>query len=188
MKRDAKADAFAVGGLLPTGDDVALRADLHRVPGLVLRVPKIKIVVMHALGDHVPGPGPLVERHELVGIPLLGLPARQHVLVAELARMADALEVVRIDAGVAAPGMFWHVDPLGIPIAVLADRLRSPVQPHANLGFPPPLGLAEMLAKGFPGRLAGALGDRHLDDFSRYRRDCRNRQGEADTHARQCER
>ena len=59
MKRDAEPDAFLVGRLLPTAEDVAVRAYLHRIPRLIFRVPQIKIVVMHPLPDHVAPPARL---------------------------------------------------------------------------------------------------------------------------------
>ncbi len=53
----------------------------------------------------------------------------------------------------------------------LSCTVRPPVQPHVDLGFPPPGGALEMVAQGFPRRLAGRVGDRNVDLFHVGRRD-----------------
>jgi len=67
------------------------------------------------------------------------------------------------------PSILRHIDPLRVPVPVLADGLGAPMKPHADLGLIPPDGRLEMVAERFPGRLAGPLGDRNLDLLHRRR-------------------
>jgi hypothetical protein len=164
VKRDAEADAFLVSRFLPSAEDVTLRAEFDGVPRLKFRVPEIEVVVVHALADDVAGAGPLVERHQLLRIPLLRLPQPQRVLVAVLARMAEPFQVIFINAVVVVPELpFRYVNPLRIPIAVLTDRLRPPMQPHPDFRLAPPCGGLELVAQRFPVRLTGAVRDGHGD-------------------------
>ena len=93
---DAEPQAELLGGLLPVADDVAVRAHVHRVPLVVRRVPEVEVVVVRAHADEVAGAGLLVERHQPVGVPFLGLPERDDVLVSELGGVAVMFQVVLV--------------------------------------------------------------------------------------------
>ena len=60
----------------------------RRVPRLVRAVPQVEVVVVVRQRDEVLRARLLVERHELVRIPALGLPRVDDVLEAELRRVA----------------------------------------------------------------------------------------------------
>ena len=143
MLGDAEAQAVLVGGLLPLADDVALRPHVDGVPLVELRVPAIEVVVV--LGDdaEVLRAGLLVERHQPVGVPLLGLPERDDVLVAELRRMAVVRDVILVVRA----ALLVHLP--GIPVALHRHRLRSPHRPDAQLGVAEPFGTPVLLQR-FP--------------------------------------
>ena len=63
---------------------VALRPHLHSVPARVLRVPQVEVVVVHAHAHEVFRAGFLVEAHQVIGVPLLGLPDADQIFVADL--------------------------------------------------------------------------------------------------------
>ena len=102
---------------------------------------------MHPLSDHIACPGTVIEGHELVWIPFLGFPERKNVLVPELAGVAEAFQMILVDLRKSFPGILRHVDPLGVPISVLAERLGTPVKPHADLSLVPPYRGLEMIAE-----------------------------------------
>ena len=149
---DAEAQPVLPRRLLPLADHVAPRAHGDGVPAVELRVPQEEVVVVAAHADEVAGPGLLVEGHQAVGVPLLGLPQRDDVLVAELRRMAVVLDVV----GVVAVAGFVHA--ARVPIAVHRHRLRAPVRPDAELGVAEPIRTGITL-EGIEARLERAVGD-----------------------------
>lgn len=73
MQADAEIEAMLAGCLGPTFEDVLLRPHVHRVPRLILAVPQVEVVVMVTQGEKVLGTYLLIESHQLVGVPLLGL-------------------------------------------------------------------------------------------------------------------
>ncbi len=171
---DAERQALRLRGLLPVADDVAVRAHLHRVPAVVLRVPEVEVVVVDAHADEVTGARLLVERHQALGVPLLRLPERDHVLVARLRRVAVALEVVLVLL------VALEVHVACVPVAEHRHRLRPPVRPDAELRVAEPVG-AVVLGERLVGRRERALGDHHgrrRRRDRRHRRERRQRAGE----------
>ena len=146
MLRDAEPQAVFLGHLLPHAHDVPLRTEFHGVPAMVGRVPQVEVVVMDAHAHEVLGACLGVHRHEPIGVPVLGLPQRNDLFVAVLARMAVVLQVMLV----VAVARLVHAP--GVPVAVQRHRLRSPVGPDAELGVAEPLGTLVLL-EGFP--LAG---------------------------------
>jgi hypothetical protein len=103
---------------------------------MVRRVPEVEVVVVHAHAHEVPGPGLLVERHEAIGVPLLGLPQRDDVLVPLLGRVSVVVEMVLV---LPVP-LLVHAP--GVPVAGHRHRLRPPVRPDPELRVAEPLGAA----------------------------------------------
>ncbi len=121
--------------LLVKADDIAHRPNRSRIPArLVLRVPHIVIVMVHAHADEVLGPGLHVQVHQMFRIPLVSLEQRDQVFVACFGGMPVGLEVVLV---LGSP-LDIHVP--GEPVAVLDTRLRSPVRPDAELCVAEPVG------------------------------------------------
>ena len=152
---DAEPQAVLLGRLLPVADDVALGAHVHGVPLVQLGVPEEEVVVVRAHADEVLSPGFLVELHEAIGIPLLGLPQRDDVLVAELGRVAVMLEVILVVAAA------LLVDAAGVPVAIHRHGLRTPVGPDAELGVAEPV-RALVLLERFHRGLEMSRGDGQL--------------------------
>ena len=131
---DAEVESLLLGRLLPVADDVALRAHLHGVPLVQLRVPQVEVVVVRAHADEVAGPGLLVHRHQPIRVPFLRFPQRDDVLVAVRGGMAVGLQVMLV------LHVSLDVHVLGVPVAHHGHRLRAPVRPHAELGVAEPFG------------------------------------------------
>ena len=138
---DAEPQAVLLRRLLPLADHVAFRAHVDGVPLVELRVPQEEIVVVRAHADEVLRPGLLVELHQTVGVPLLRLPQRDDVLVAELRRMPVVLEVILVML------VARLVHAAGVPVAVHRHGLRSPVRPDAELGVAEPVGTLVLLER-----------------------------------------
>src|SRR5205807_4958419 len=92
-----------------------------------------EIVVVRPHAHEVLRAGLLVELHKPVGIPLLGPPERDDVLVAEHRGVAIVLQMVLVVL------VAWLVQAAGIPVAVHRNGLRAPVRPDAELGIAEPL-------------------------------------------------
>ena len=152
MLGDAEPQAVFLGRLLPVADHVALRAHVDRVPRVQLRVPEEEVVVVRAHADEVLRPGLLVKLHQAVGVPLLGLPQGDDVLVAELRRMAVVCQVILV----VLVALLVHA--AGVPVAVHGHGLRSPVGPDAELGVAEPVGTLVLLQR-VHGRLERPVGD-----------------------------
>ncbi len=71
---DSESQSVGARRLRPGAHDVALRADVDAVPGLILRIPAIEVVVMSGQGDEIFRTGPLVELDQRIGVPSLRLP------------------------------------------------------------------------------------------------------------------
>ena len=182
MFGDAEPQAVFLGRLLPVAHHVALGTHVDRVPLVQLRVPQEEIVVVRAHADEILRPGLLVELHEAVGVPLLGLPERNDVLVAELRRMAVVLQVVLVMAA----ALVVHA--AGVPVAVHRHGLRPPVRPDAELGVAEPVG-ALILLERLHRRLKGAVGDGdgRLRDITVKRDQCRTaRSAPSNNSQQQC--
>jgi hypothetical protein len=136
MLGDAEGQPRRPGRLLPLAHDVAVRAHLHGVPAMVLRVPQVEVVVVDTHADEIARARLLVEGHQPGGIPLLGLPQRDDVLPPALRGMAVPLEMVLV---LLVP-LPVHVP--RVPVPEHRDRLRTPVRPEAELGVAEPLGTA----------------------------------------------
>ena len=133
-----------------------LRAHVHGVPLVQLRVPEEEVVVVRAHAHEVLGPGLLVELHQAIGIPLLGLPQGDDVLVAELRGVAVMLEVVLVVLA----ALLVHA--AGVPVAVHGHGLRTPVGPDAELGVAEPVRTLVLLER-IHRRLERPVGNRRVD-------------------------
>src|SRR5262249_43967088 len=131
---DAEPKPVFSRGFLERSNNVLPRSHLDRVPTIVLRIPQIEIIVMHAHADEVLRAGFLIQADQMVGIELVALPCRNDVLEAELAWMAVGRHV-KLVLFVA-----LDVDVAGVPIALLGRRLRTPMRPDAELRVTIPLG------------------------------------------------
>ena len=164
-------------GLFPQTHDVLLRSHGDGVPlRLVLRVPKIEVVVVDAHSHEVFRARLLVELHQVIGIELVGRPHLADVFVAELRGMAKARDVILILRAA------LNVDVARIPVAILRDRLRSPMRPDAKLGIAEPLrnlvglqrlgGSVERPLLDFRTALREGLAREQERGCSRYNADC----------------
>ena len=129
----AEPQAVFLRGFLPIADHVALGPHVGGVPLVELRVPEEEIVVMGAHADEVTGAGFLVERHQPLGVPFLGLPEGDNVLVAVGRGVAVGFEVVLVYL------VSRQIQPPGIPISHHRHGLGSPVRPNTELRVPKPL-------------------------------------------------
>ena len=125
--RDAKAQALLAGGGLPGANDVALGPHVDGVPAVQSRVPEEEVVVVGSHADEVFGAGLFVEGHQAVGIPLLGLPERDDVLVTVGGGVAKVLPMILV----LAVALLVHV--AGIPVAVHRHGLRTQWAQMPNL-------------------------------------------------------
>ncbi len=134
MLAHAEAQSPFARRLLPHPDDVLLRTRRRRIPSrLILRIPHVEIIVMHAHADEILRASLRVQIHQMLGIPLLGLERRDDVLVSHLRWMPVMLHmkfVCRIALDVHAAR---------IPVARLGRRLRTPVRPDPELRVAEPL-------------------------------------------------
>ncbi len=130
---DSEPQSALLGRLLPIADHVALGTHVHGVPLVQLGVPEEEVVVVRAHADEILGPGLLVKLHQAIGIPLLGLPQRDDVLVAELRGVTVMLQVILVMLAA------LFVDAAGIPVAVHRHGLRAPMGPDAELGIAEPI-------------------------------------------------
>ncbi len=120
MLADSEAQALLARGLRPDADNVVLRPHVHGIPARVLRVPKVEVIVMHAHADEVLRAGLLVEAHQVVRVPLRGLPVIHQILVADLGGMAVGLHMVEILLRT------LHVHLARIPVAELRSPTAAP--------------------------------------------------------------
>ena len=167
MLGDAEPQAEFLGGFLPVADYVAVRAHLHGVPFVVRRVPEFEVVVMHAHADEIAGSGLLVESHQPVRVPLLGLPERDQILVTQLGRVTVVFQVILVLCSA------LLIKLPGIPVTEHGNRLRAPVSPHAQLGITKPVRILIMLQRS-RGGLKRSRGDRQLVLANRLVRPCRH--------------
>ena len=114
---DAEAQAVGAGNLRPGADNVLLGADVDGVPGLVLRVVGVEIVVVIGERDKVFRAGPLVEGHQFLRLPFLGLPEVVELHETELRGVA----IVRHVVGVIRRALNIHVP--RIPVALFRNAL-----------------------------------------------------------------
>src|SRR5690348_16397541 len=69
--------------LRPRTDDIPVRPDVVRVPGVVRGIPRIEAVVMVGQGQEELRSGAHIEVHQLVGLPVKECPLRAKILVTE---------------------------------------------------------------------------------------------------------
>ena len=158
MLTDAETQTTPPRRRSPKAHDVAFGAGHHRVPArLVLRVPKIIVVVVHGEREEVLGPGLLVQVHQVFRVPLVcGEQRNGGVFVPELAGGPEAFDVIPVLR------MALDVHPVRVPIAIADRRLRPPVRPDAELGVGEPvrdrIGLKRLAARGEVAARASGVG------------------------------
>ena len=134
MERDAEGQSGLSCCLGPSVEDVLVRAYVLSVPLLVFRVPEVKIVVMVAQCKEILGATfLLVEPHQFLGVPVLGLEERQDVLKAHFGGVAVVLTVIVVLYS------SLHIHFTGHPVAAALHALWPPVGPDAELGIAKPL-------------------------------------------------
>ena len=84
MERDAEGQTCLFGSCCPSCQDVLVRADVHRIPALVLAVPEVEVIVMIAQREEILCANFLVELHQRIRIPAFSLEEGQDVLEAHL--------------------------------------------------------------------------------------------------------
>ena len=94
MEGHSIAHVILVARIHPLAQQVTLRTDIHRVPRLVTRVPKVVVVVMNTLYHKEACSCFLIKGSEAIRVKLCGIPCAQHVLVSHLRWMSVTLEVV----------------------------------------------------------------------------------------------
>jgi len=77
---DTEGKTIGLGGLGPARDQVFPGAKRGGVPWLVFAVPVVKIVMVVGHGKEILRAGPLIERHQLVRVPVLGFPGVDDIL------------------------------------------------------------------------------------------------------------
>ena len=167
MLGDSEGKTIRLCRLLPESDDVFVRPHLSGVPSVKFRVPEEEVIMVSPHADEVLSTRILVEGHQGIGIPLLGLPERDDILVTVLRRVAVAGKVVRIVRFIlCCHGLFPEigvtladVEFACIPVTVPRDGLRSPMRPKAKLGVAEPLGITVLLQR-LVGRLEASRSNR----------------------------
>ena len=139
----------------PCADDVALRADLCRVPRVIGGIVVIEVIVMIGKGEEVLRAGSLVQAHQLLRLPLVRPPQVVDLHEAELRWMAVVLGVPVVIA------IALHVHAPGVPVTLLRHALRRPVRPDAELRIAKPLGRLVLLQR-FVGGLKRPCSNRRL--------------------------
>ena len=134
MVGDGEAEAVLAGELSVDADDVLLGAELDGVPVVESGVVGVEVVVVIGQRGEVLCAGGDVEIHQLLGLPVLGLPHIVEFHEAELGGMAVGLDVEEVLAA----ALDVHV--AGVPVALLGDALGGPVVPDAELGVAEPVG------------------------------------------------
>ncbi len=141
MFRDAKLQAILLGCLLPIAYHITLWPHVHGIPFVDLRIPEVEIVVVGTHAHEVACTRFFVKRHEAIGIPFLGLPQGNDVLVAVLGWMPVCGQVMFI---LPVPR---YVHMFGVPVAFHRYRLGAPVCPDTELGVPKPSGALILLER-----------------------------------------
>ena len=143
---DRKTQPCFAGRLHPAADNVLLWPDLHAVPRLIRRVEHVHVVMVVGHRPEELRAGALVEGDELLRLPLVGLPFVDHVLEAELRRVAVFLAMEFV------VGAVELIHFLRIPVAHLGLALRTPMRPDAKLHVAVPVGHL-VVGERFPRRL-----------------------------------
>src|ERR1035441_9380941 len=99
---------------------------------------------MHAHAAEIFRSGFLIERDEVLGIELIGFPGGNHVLEAELGRMAVRLDMVVVLR------LALDIHVAGVPVSDLRLRLWSPMRPDPKLGVAVPGGNLPLLKRFAP--------------------------------------
>ena len=136
-----KCSPYFLAAFCQSPDHVALGTHVDGVPTVELGVPEEKVVVVRAHADEIVGAGLLVELHEAVRVPFLGLPQGDDVLVAKLRGMTVMFEVILVMAAA------LLIDAAGVPVAIHGHGLRAPVGPDAEFAVAKPLGTLILLER-----------------------------------------
>src|SRR5262249_18709748 len=148
----AEAQAARTRDFGPGSNDVLFRADVDRVPGVILRVVGVEVVVVVGKGEKVFRARALVKGHQLLRLPALRLPQVVNLHEAELGWMTKSLYMVVINT----VALYVHLP--RVPVALFRDALGRRVRPDAELCVAEPFGEAVVLHERFPGRLEWPAG------------------------------
>src|ERR1035437_7848617 len=143
---DSKAQPLLLRRRADGAHHVPLDAARRGVPArLVVGLPHVEVIVMHSHADEILGPGLLVQRHQRIRIELVAFPdPPADVLVPEFRGVAVILEMILVSR------IAFDVHALGVPVAELGGRFRSPVRPDPELGVAVPIRHLVILER-FPG-------------------------------------
>ena len=134
MDADAQRQLVFLACPCPLADDVAPGSHAHGVPFLIGRIPEVEVVMVLPQRKEKLRPTLLVELHQRLGIPSLGLPGIAEILHAEVSGRAIVLHMILV-----LPAAFL-VHAAAVPVARLCLALRSPMRPDAELGIAEPFG------------------------------------------------
>src|ERR1041384_453940 len=133
MLAHAEAQAVPSHRLFEQAYDVLLWTHLYRVPPVVLRIPEIEIIVVHAHAHEIFRAGLLVHSNQMLGVELIAFPCGNDVLKPEFARVAKGRDMILVLL------MALNVHIPRVPVALLRSGLRTPVRPYTELRVPVPL-------------------------------------------------
>src|SRR5512138_3155458 len=145
MVTDAETQAARPRGFCPRSNDVLLRADVDRVPGVMLRVVGVEVVVVVGESEEILRARALVKGHQLLRLPALRLPEVVNLHEAELGWVAISFNVVVISR------VALLVHSTRVPVALLRHTLGRPVRPDAELRIAEPFRNTVVLHERFPG-------------------------------------
>ena len=154
MNAHTEWQAVSPCSFFPSGEDIAMRSYIDRVPAMMPAVPKVKIVMMVAHSKKILRTSTLIKSHKSFRIPVVGFPLIYHIHKAEFRRMA--VEFNMFTVGVAS--LFVHSS--GIPVTCFRLTLRAPVRPYSEFCITEPF-RRFMCGNRLPGRLKLTFCSRH---------------------------
>ncbi len=143
---DAEAQACIPRHLGPGPDDVAPGPHPQGVPGVMFRRPGVEVVVVVGQGHEILRARGLVEPHQRLWVPVLGLPQVLDLHEAEAGRVAVGLDVVLVE------GIALDIHQPPVPVAELGHALRAPMGPDPQLGVAIPVRRLILRRQRLPGR------------------------------------
>ena len=141
--RHAEAHALGARDPRPGADNVLAWSNPGAVPRVVRGVVHVEIVVVVGHRHEVLGASALIQRQQLVRIPMLRLPPPDDIQEARARRMPVGGQVVRVLR------MSLDVHVARVPVAALGLALRTPMRPEPEFGITKPVGRG-VVGQGLP--------------------------------------
>src|ERR1700722_8960788 len=117
----------------PCANDIAVGTNGRGVPGVVLRIPGVKVAMMIRQRHEDSGARLFVARDQLVGIPVEQRPLRAELLVSEARCRPVMIEVILVLP------LPLDVDIPRVPVSGFGHALGAPMSPDAELGVAIPV-------------------------------------------------